>query len=117
MHDVVGLIGLLVFLVAIIVIPVVVWKVFKGTSKQFSDVFAQAEATKKRQAEKECETQVFRLAAEHGGRVTAVRVAQATDMTLEDATAYLEGLVKAGAAEMLVQDTGTIEFRFDLPSD
>ena len=114
MHDLVGLVGLLVFLVAIIVIPTVVWKVFKGTTKQFGDVFAQVEAAKKRQTEKDRETQVFRLAADHGGSVTAMRVAQATDMTLEEATAYLDGLVKGGAAEMLVRDSGTIEYRFDL---
>ena len=117
MHDLVGLIALLVFLVAIIVIPTVVWKVFKGTNKQFGDFFAQAEATKKKLAAKERETKVFQVATDHGGRVTAIRVAQATDMTLEEATAYLDGLVKAGAAEMIVQDSGIIEYRFDLPSD
>ena len=114
MHDIVGFIALLIFLVAIIVIPLTVWRVFKGTTKQFGDVFAQAEKIQKKNQEKDRETAVFQLASQQSGSVTAFQVTQHTDLTLTEATSYLEGLVRAGAAEMVVKETGTIEYRFAL---
>lgn len=87
-------------------------RLFRLLRVRLEDRHRRVQTAQSRAVVKERESRVFRLAASHGGAVTAYQAARATDMTLEEATAFLDELVKAGAAEMVVRESGTIEYRF-----
>jgi hypothetical protein len=110
--EIIPLVGLLVLLTGLIVIPITVWRVFKGAGKGVSTLFDKAEASRLHTRTKQRESRVFELAAANGGKVTVFQVARGSDMTLQEATEFLDSLVKAGAAEMVVNDSGTIEYKF-----
>lgn len=112
MGELIPIFGLLVLLTGIIVISLTVWRVFRNTGRAFGSLFDRAEASRLHSRTKQRESKVFALAAANGGKVTAFQAARGTDMTLREATEFLDDLVKAGVAEMLVNNSGTIEYTF-----
>ena len=112
MGELIPILGLLVLLAGIVVIPLTVWRVFRNTGRAFGSIFDRAEASRLHSRTKQRESRVFELAAANGGKITAFQTARGTDMTLREATEFLDSLVKAGAAEMVVNDSGTIEYKF-----
>lgn len=58
------------------------------------------------------DAEILRLAAEHGGRLTAVEVATRLAITPEAAGEALDGLVLRGQAEIEVTDDGLLVYGF-----
>jgi Fic family protein len=114
MRNLTPIIGLGIFAFLFISILVVCLSIFKRSSKQIDQVQTDLAEARKRKIEKDREENLFALAETQGGAVTAVEVARHTDMTLSEATAYLESLVKEGVAERDVSESGAITYRIVL---
>jgi hypothetical protein len=58
------------------------------------------------------ERTILEIAAEAGGRVTAIGVALQSDISLDEAARLLEGLAERGFCQQLAQSSGTVQYRF-----
>ena len=58
------------------------------------------------------ESELLRLAGEHGGRLTVVEVVTALALSPEDAKAALDSLTMQEIADLAVTDSGTIVYTF-----